>query len=98
MFYYLRLAFLAVIAIPSVVLAQHHFSAKVKALKLFNKYKSIIERKNNAIVQNPVAIVGDINRDGKDDCIICFVMTSRNGGNAIIGHESAIYLNTGTSM
>jgi hypothetical protein len=98
MLYYLGLAFLAVITIPSMGQAQQHFSSEVEALKLFNKYKPVIERKNNSIVQNPVAIIGDINGDGKDDCIISFVMASRNGGNAIIGHQSAIYLNIGTGM
>ncbi|OQP59430.1 hypothetical protein A3860_37885 [Niastella vici] len=91
-------ALLVVITIPAVVQAQHHFSAKTEALKLFNKYKPVIEKKNNAVVDNPIAIVGDINGDGKEDCIVSFVMTSKNGGNAIVGHESAIYLNSGTRM
>jgi len=94
----LRLAFLLVIAIPSVVLAQHGFSAKIESLKLFNKYKPVIEKKNNAVVENLRIIVGDINGDGKEDCIVSFVMASRNGGNAIVGHESAIYLNYRTRM
>jgi hypothetical protein len=96
--YSFRLVLLLVIAIPSVVLAQHGFSAKEEALKLFNKYKSVIEKKNNAFVENPRIISGDINGDGKEDCIVSFVMTSRNSGNAIIGHESAIYLNSGIRM
>lgn len=98
MVYSLRLALLLVIAIPSLVLAQHGFSVKEEALKLFNKYKPVIEKKNNAVVENPRIISGDINGDGKEDCIVSFVMTSRNSGNAIVGHESAIYLNSGIRM
>lgn len=30
--------------------------------------------------------------------LFLFVMASRNGGNAIVGHESAIYLNSRTRM
>lgn len=98
MLYFIKLTTLAMVVLPSLIPLQHKFSPGKEALILFNKYKPVIERKNNAIVDNPAAIVGDINGDGKDDCIISFVMTSKDGGNAIIGHEAAIYLNTGTSM
>ncbi|SEP42430.1 hypothetical protein SAMN05660816_05998 [Niastella yeongjuensis] len=79
-------------------LAQQHFSPKEESLKLFNKYKPVIERKNEAIVDTPDVITGDINSDGREDCIVSFVMTSKSGGNAQIGHGSAIYLNTGINM
>ena len=69
-----------------------------ESLMLFNNYKEIIEKKNNAIVDNPTSILGDINGDGQEDCIISYVMTSKAGGNAIVGHDAAIYVNTGTSM
>ncbi len=98
MFHCLRLIALAIFVLPNLIHAQQKFSPKKEALILFNKYRPVIERKNNAVVQNPIAIAGDINGDGKEDCIISFVMTSKDGGNAIIGHESAIYLNTGTSV
>jgi hypothetical protein len=49
-------------------------------------------------VDEPVVLTGDINGDGKDDCIISFVITSKTGGNLIIGHETAVYLNTGKGM
>lgn len=75
----LRIAFPLFIAIPLAVLAQYGFSAKVEALKLFNKYKPVIEKKHNAVVENPRILVGDVNGDGKEDCIVSFVMTSRNG-------------------
>lgn len=87
-----------IFVLPNLIHAQQKFSPSKEALILFNKYRSVIERKNNAFVQNPTTIVGDINGDGKEDCIISFVMTSKDGGNAIIGHESAIYLNMGTSV
>jgi hypothetical protein len=90
--------FFVFITISTTGLAQQRFSAGAAALRLFNKYKPVIERKNNAIVDKPVVVEGDINGDGKNDCIISFVMTSRDGSNAVIGHECAIYLNTGTKM
>ena len=98
MLYCLKLTTLVMVMCPGLMPFQQKFSPRKEALALFNKYKPVIERRNNAIVDNPAAIVGDINGDGKDDCIVSFVMTSRNGGNAIIGHESAIYLNTGKRM
>jgi hypothetical protein len=90
--------FFILIAFSTAGLTQERFSPGAAALKLFNKYKPVIERKNNAIVDEPVVIEGDINSDGKNDCIISFVMTAQNGGRAIIGHGSAIYLNTGTGV
>lgn len=77
---------------------QRGLSPAKEALKLFDAYKPIIEKHNNAIVDEPVVLTGDINGDNQIDCIISFVMTSKDGGNAIIGHESAIYLNTGNGM
>lgn len=69
-----------------------------EVLELFSKHKAVIESKNNAIADNPTPVYGDINGDGKEDCIISYVMISKNGGNAIIGHEAAIYVNTGKAM
>ena len=95
---YLRFTFLIITGIPSIVRAQHNFSPAKEALRLFNLYKPTIEKKNNAIVDDPIVLTGDINGDSLTDCIISFVMTSKDGGNAIIGYESAIYLNKGTGM
>lgn len=86
-----------IIAMPSLGLAQH-FSPKEESLKLFNKYKPVIERKQDAVVDNAVAITGDINGDGKEDCIVSFVLVGKDGGNALLGDGFAIYLNTGTHM
>ena len=74
------------------------FMPRQAAMVLFNKYKPVIENKNNAIVDNPTPVSGDINGDGKEDCIISYVMTSKDGGNAIIGREAVIYLNMGKAM
>jgi hypothetical protein len=78
--------------------AQNSISPSKEALRLFNEYKPVIEKNNNAIVDEPKIITGDINNDGLEDCIIFFVMTSKNGGNAIIGQDAAIYINTGKRM
>jgi hypothetical protein len=94
----LRLSFLVIIALPYMGYAQQHFSPKEASLKLFNKYKPVIEKKNDAVVDNAVAITGDINGDGKEDCIVSFVLVGKDGGNALLGDGSAIYLNTGVGM
>lgn len=74
------------------------FKPRKEAMDQFNKSKPVIEEKNNAIVDNPTPICGDINGDGKEDCIISYVLISKDGGNAIIGHESVIYVHTGSTM
>ena len=81
-----------------IVSGQESFSPAKEALKLFNAYKPTIEKTNEAIVDKPKQILGDLDGDGKIDCIIFFVMTSKNGGNAIIGQDAAIYINKGTGM
>lgn len=78
--------------------SQTSFSPSKEALRLVNNYKPTIERNNNAIVDEPTVICGDINNDSLEDCIIFFVMTNRAGGNAIIGQEAAIYINKGKKM
>lgn len=95
---YSRLIVLILVILPSFSRGQETFSPAKEALKLFNSYKPIIEKHNNAIVDDPIVLVGDINGDNQSDCIISFIITSKDGGNAIIGHESAIYINTGTGM
>ncbi|SRR5258706_1145642 len=79
-------------------MAQPSFSPAKEALRLFNKYKPTIEKNNDAIVDKPKIIPGDINNDSLEDCIIFFVMTSRQGGNVIVGQEAAVYINTGKKM
>ncbi len=69
-----------------------------EALRQFEAYKPTIERKESAVVDNPKAITGDLNGDGRVDCIVFFVMTPQGGGNAIIDRQAAVYLNTGTAM
>jgi len=86
------------LSLSGTVYSQSSYSPGKEALRLFNQYKPTIEKKNNALVDEPKLIVGDINGDGKDDCIVYFVMTSKDGGNMIVGSEAAIYLNTGTGM
>lgn len=93
-----RVSLLVMMAIPYMGWAQQHFSPRSASLKLFYKYKPVIEKKNDAIVDNTVAITGDINGDGKEDCIVSFVLVGKDGGNALLGDGSAIYINTGTGM
>jgi len=78
--------------------AQKNFSPAKEALRLFNAYKPTIEKSNDAIVDEPNIVTGDLNGDGKMDCIISFVMTSKDGGNAIIGQDAAIYINKVNEM
>jgi hypothetical protein len=78
--------------------SQNSFSPSKEALRLFNQYKPTIEKHNRAIVDEPKVISGDINNDSLEDCIIFFVMASKDGGNAIIGQDAAIYVNMGKKM
>lgn len=82
----------------SVSGAAQNFSPSKEALRLFLKYKPTIERTNHAVVDEPVIVPGDINGDSLQDCIIFFIMTPADGGNAIIGRQAAIYINTGKKM
>src|SRR4051812_30468885 len=86
------------ILIPAISLAQTVPSAKTEALKQFNKLKPGIEKSSKGIVDNPMAVEGDINGDGRTDCLISYVLTPKAGGNMIIGHDVLIYLNTGKGM
>ncbi len=63
----MRLILLASIAalVPVHALVQTGFSPAKESLKLFNKYIPVIEEKNNAIVDKPNVITGDINGDKK---------------------------------
>lgn len=79
-------------------MAQNSFSPAKEALRLFNKYKPTIEKNNSAIVDEPKVISGDINNDSLEDCIIYFIMTPKEAGNAIIDREAAIYINKGKQM
>lgn len=87
---------LAGTALPAA--AQKRFDPAADALRQFNAYKPTIERTENAAVDEPRAITGDLNGDGQTDCILFFVLTPQGGGNAIIGRKAAVYLNTGTGM
>ena len=80
------------------VLAQKNFFPKAESLKLFNKYAPVIEKEYKGILDEPNIIVGDINGDGLYDCIIDFVLTPKEGGNIIVAHGAAIYINTGLEM
>ena len=92
------LFFSALLSIRAISFAQGGFSPAKESLKLFNRYVPAIEKNNNALVDNPTAITGDINGDQKEDCIVFFVLTSKEGGNLIMDRQSAIYLNTGAGM
>lgn len=78
--------------------AQSGSSPAADALRQFNAYKPVIERTQKARVDEPHPITGDINGDGLADCIVFFVLTPLTGGNAIIGRQAAVYLNTGKGV
>jgi len=59
----------------------------------------IVPEDKIGLVTKKFVLVGQQSLPGDGDSDAhSFVMTSKNGGNAIIGHESAIYLNTGMNM
>lgn len=74
--------------------AQSAATTRAQSLKMFNAYKPTIEAKNNAVVDEPKVLTGDVNRDGRTDAVVFFVMTPKGGGNAIVGREAAVYLGT----
>lgn len=74
------------------------FDPATEALRQFNAFKPKIEASEQATVDNPQTITGDLNGDGRTDCLIFFVLTPKDGGNAIIGRQTAVYLNTGRGM
>jgi hypothetical protein len=78
--------------------AQGGFDPRRESLRRFQAYKPTIERTEGATVDNPQAFVGDLNGDGRADCIVFFVMTPKGGGNAIVGRKAAVYMNTGSGM
>lgn len=87
-----------VLSLPLAGAPQANYDPAKESLKLFNKYKPRIEKTNNAIVDEPKVFVSDLNGDGLPDCVVAFVMTSKNGGNIMVGSENVIYLNTGKGM
>ncbi|RYD53563.1 MAG: hypothetical protein EOP52_05355 [Sphingobacteriales bacterium] len=74
------------------------FNPATEALRQFESYKATIEAREGASVDVPKAITGDLNGDGRTDCLVFFVLTPKGGGNAIVDRQTAVYLNTGRGM
>jgi len=66
-------------------------------MKLFNAYKPVIEKNGDIVVSNTHIITGDINGDGKEDCIVSFERYAKGAVNPV-SREYAIYLNMGSKM
>lgn len=78
--------------------AQSSPATEAEALRLFNGYKATIEASNNAVVDEPRILTGDLNSDGRVDAVVFFVMTPADGGNAVVGREAAVYLSTANGL
>jgi hypothetical protein len=89
---------LALLGSPIAGFNQTKFSPKDEALRQFNRLKPGIEKAGDGIMQDPDVVTGDINGDKLPDCIISYILTPKEGGNMVYGHECLIYLNTGTGM
>lgn len=85
-------------AVPVFVKAQTKFDPVAAAKKMFEVERSKIEKAEKVLVNDPVEIVGDLNGDGLKDCLLSYVLTARDGGNAVVGHKTAVYINTGKKM
>lgn len=95
----LRLIFgICCLSLASAASAQSAATTKADALRLFNQYKPTIEQSNDAAVDEPRILTGDLNGDRRLDAVVFFVMTPKDGGNAIIGREAAIYLGTAKGL
>ena len=78
--------------------AQQAYDPAATSQRLFDDYKANIARTKDAAVNAADPVVGDLNGDGRADCLISLVLTPKEGGNAIIGYRTAVYLNTGKGM
>ncbi len=83
---------------PTAVLAQSVSATRAEALRLFNQHKPSIEAANNAAVDEPQILTGDLNGDARLDAVVFFVMTPADGGNAIVNREAAVYLSGPKSL
>lgn len=92
-----RNLFFTILIFPAVVHAQS-FNPATEALRQFKAYQPKIEAAEYATVQPPTTVVGDLNGDGRPDCLVFFILTPKTGGNAIVGRATAVYLNTGKGM
>lgn len=96
---YCRSIFLVVLlfVVSNGFAQKRDFNPRKEALDEFERYIPFFGY-NDDIVDNPTPIYGDINGDGAEDCIISYYLISKKGGNAIVGHVAAIYLNIDSSM
>lgn len=94
----MKKTFMPFLLIHTAALQAQTFSPETESLRLFEKYKPTIEKANNAIAQPPTVITGDLNSDGLTDCLLFFVLTPKEGGNAVLDRQTAVYINNGQSM
>lgn len=64
----------------------------------FDAYLPKIEKTNNAGLDGREAYTGDFTGDGLEDVAIYFVLTPKEGGNAIVGQGLTLYQNTGNDV
>ena len=70
-----------------------------EAKALFKAFIPKIEASNpEETIQMGNAIAGDLNGDGKQDVIISFVGTPKEGGNAVLSSGHAVYLQKNAKM
>lgn len=72
--------------------------AKGIALRKFDEYSPKIEASKDAAIGSSEAYTGDLNHDGLEDVIVFFVLSPKEGGNALMGQGIAVYVNEGTDM
>lgn len=86
------------ISVPNGFAQKTDFNPRKEAMDEFERSIPVFEINDDNIIDSPTPIYGDINGDGTEDCIISYYLISKKGGNAIIGHLAAIYLNIDSSM
>jgi len=77
----LPVVFLTTVCSPCF--SQTSFSPEKETMKLFNAYKPVIEKNGDIVVSNTHIITGDINGDGKEDCIVSFERYAKGAVNPV---------------
>ena len=81
----------------SLNLSSQTTDVKKKALMEFDKNSQKFLEKGT-IIGSSEAFIGDLNADGKKDAVVFYVLSPKEGGNALMGQGAVVYINNGSSL